>query len=147
MKQWLYEVAFVTAATWAIDASVDHWMFGHHHSAYHISSLVSGLAVGAMFFLWRYRERQYHREMHAFELQRRARQHTISNKLQVIAGRGGHDPQIQAAARDIAKMLAEPIVSRHCAPGEPCVCEFLRRSSCDASGASTGNASAISSRA
>ena len=85
MKQWLYEIGFVTAATWAIDAAVDHWAFGHHHSAYHAASLLTGLSVGAMFFLWRYRERQHYREMHAFELQRRARQHTISNKLHVIA--------------------------------------------------------------
>ena len=80
-----------------------------------------------MFFLWRYRERQHYREMHAFELQRRARRHTISNKLQVIAMRAGDDPQIQSAAREIAKLVAEPAVPR-CALGEPCVCNFLRGS-------------------
>ena len=81
-----------------------------------------------MFFLWRYRERQHYREMHAFELQRRARRHTISNKLQVIAIRAWDDPQIQSAAQEIAKLVTEPVVPRHCAPGEPCVCDFLRRS-------------------
>src|SRR5262249_23265129 len=82
---WLKETLYVTLATWAIDGAIDHWAFGHQHSAYHLASLISALAVGGMFFLWRYRERQYHREMHAFELRRRARQHTMSNKLQVIA--------------------------------------------------------------
>jgi hypothetical protein len=110
VKQWLYEVGFVTAATWAIDAAVDHWVFGHQHSAYHAASLVSGVAVGAMFFLWRYRERQHYREMHAFELQRRARRHTMSNKLQVIATRAGHDSIVESATRDIAKMLEEPML-------------------------------------
>src|SRR5262245_49150264 len=109
---WLKETLFVTLATWAIDGAIDHWAFGHQHSAYHLASLISALAVGGMFFLWRYRERQYHREMHAFELRRRARQHTMSNKLQVIAIRAGNDPQVESATRELAKLLAEPTLGQ-----------------------------------
>jgi hypothetical protein len=126
MQKLLPEAVFVTAATWAIDAAVDHWVFAHQHSVYHVASLVTALSVGAMCLLWRYRERQYHREMHAFELRRRARQHTLANKLNVISLRAGGDPQIEAAAREIAKLIEEPLLT-HCTNGQDCVCEYLRR--------------------
>jgi hypothetical protein len=34
MKRCLKETLFVMLATWAIDGAVDHWTFGHQHSAY-----------------------------------------------------------------------------------------------------------------
>jgi hypothetical protein len=126
MQHWLKETLFVTLATWVIDCAIDHWAFGHQHSAYHLASLMSALAVGGMFFLWRFRERQYHREIHAFELRRRARQHTLSNKLQVIAVRAGHDPQVESATREIAKLIQEPILE-HCPNKQNCICDFVRK--------------------
>jgi hypothetical protein len=126
MQKAVIEAAFVTAATWAIDAAVDHWVFGHVHSNYHIASLVTALAAGVMCLLWRYREWQYHREMHAFELRRRARQHTVANKLNVISLRAKGDQQIESAAREIAKLIEEPLLA-HCTNQQDCVCDYLRR--------------------
>jgi hypothetical protein len=45
MKRWLKETLFVMLATWAIDGAVDHWAFGHQHSAYDLSTMIpKGLA-------------------------------------------------------------------------------------------------------
>jgi hypothetical protein len=126
MQQSLIEAVFVTGATWAVDAAVDHWIFAHQHSVYHVASFVTAVSVGAMCLLWRHRERQYHREMHAFKLRRRARQHTLANKLNVISLRAGGDPQIEAATREISKLIEEPMLT-HCTNEQDCVCAFMQR--------------------
>jgi len=102
--------AVVFCVSWATEAEINRLAFGKA-APYHLASLFSAVIVGALFFVWRYRERHHYKLLRQFETERRRRIHLIRNKLNVIA-LCTSETRVRMAVDEIGKVIDEPILPK-----------------------------------